>query len=75
MRSTTDLAPEVRARVDELAKERGQTVSATIADLTVSGLRQLDEPVMIHTDPVTGLPNIYVGRPLTQHDIDEALDE
>ena len=75
MRTTVDLPPAVHRRASELAKRRGQSLSATLADLAARGLGQLDEPVVVGVDPVSGFPVISVGRRITSDDVAEALDE
>lgn len=65
MRTTVDLPPAVHQRARRLAAGRGQSLSAVIADLTIRGLAVLDEPVVLATHEVTGLPVLPLGRPLT----------
>ena len=45
-----DLPPAVHRRAREIAERRGESLSAVIADLTVRGLAQIDEPVILSTD-------------------------
>lgn len=75
MRTTVDLSPAVHRRARELAKARGQSLSATVAELTARGLSQLDEPVVVRTDAASGFPVLSVGRRLTSIDVAAALDE
>lgn len=75
MRTTVDLPPAVHRRARELAAQRGQSLSAVVADLTVRGLAQLDTPVEVRTDPRTGLPTVSVGRKVTSEDVAELLDD
>jgi len=75
MRTTVDLPPALHRRAVELAKRRGQSLSATLADLAARGLGQLDEPVVVHTDAVSGFPVISVGRRVTSEEVAEILDE
>ena len=74
MRTTVDLPPAVRRRAEELAASRGQSLSATIAELTIRGLGQLDEPVDIEIDSRSGFPVMSFGRRITDEDVAEALD-
>ena len=46
-----DLPPEVHERAKRLAAERDQSLSATLADLTIRGLASLGEPATVTTDP------------------------
>jgi hypothetical protein len=75
MRTTVDLPPAVHQRAVELAKARGLSLSATLAELTARGLAQLDEPLRISIDARTGFPVVSVGRRVTAADVAEALDD
>lgn len=75
MRTTVDLPPEVHDRAKRLADERRQSLSATLADLTIRGLASLGEPARVSTDPVSGLPVLSLGRRVTTSDVAEALDD
>jgi hypothetical protein len=65
----------VHRRALEIAKRHGRSLSAVVADLTVRGLAQLDEPVVIGTDDVSGFPVVSVGRRITAADVASILDE
>lgn len=75
MRTTVDLPPEVHDRAKRLADERRQSLSATLADLTIRGLASLGEPAKISTDPVSGLPTLTLGHRVTAGDVAEASDD
>lgn len=75
MRTTVDLPPALHRRARALAKTRGQSLSATLAELTARGLSQLDEPVVIRTDDVSGFPVLSVGRRVTSEDVATVLDD
>jgi hypothetical protein len=75
MRTTVDLPPAVHRRARELAERRGESLSAVIADLTVRGLAQIDEPVILRTDKRSGLPVLSIRRRITAQDVAEALDD
>jgi predicted transcriptional regulator len=75
MRTTVDLPPAVHRRAQALAESRHQSLSATVADLTVRGLAALGEPVELVTDPVSGLPVINLGRRVTAGEVAAALDD
>ncbi len=75
MRTTVDLPPAVHHRALELAKQRGQSLSKMIAELTARGLGQLDEPLIVAVNPISGFPVITLGRAITSADVAEALDE
>lgn len=75
MRTTVDLPPAVHRRAKALAKSRRQSLSATVADLTVRGLAALGEPVEVATDPVSGLPVISLGRLVSAAEVADVLDD
>ncbi len=75
MRTTVDLPPAVHRRAVELAKARGRSLSATIADLTIRGLGQSDQPIEIRVDDRSGFPVISVGRRVSSEDVAAALDD
>jgi hypothetical protein len=75
MRTTVDLPPAVHRRAQALAKSRRQSLSATVAELTVRGLATLGEPVVVAADPLSGLPVISLGRAVTAAEVADALDD
>lgn len=75
MRTTVDLPPAIHARAKAVAEQRQVSLSAVIADLTARGLAQLDEPTRIETHPVTGLPFIRTGLPVTPEDVADLIDD
>ena len=75
MRTTVDLPPAVHARARSLAAERGQSLSAVVAELTARGLASLGEPLKIATDERTGWPVISVVYTVTSKDVADALDD
>ncbi|GAA3059439.1 antitoxin VapB29 [Pseudonocardia yunnanensis] len=75
MRTTVDLPPGVHRRALEIAERTGRSLSAVVADLTIRGLSQLDEPVVVRTDDRSGFPVISVGRRVTSEQVAAALDE
>lgn len=70
-----DLPPALHRRAVELAQARGTSLSAIVAELTARGLGQLDEPVIVQTDPISGLPVLSLGRRVTSGDVADALGE
>lgn len=56
MRTTVDLPPAVHRRAVEIAKARGLSLSATLAELTARGPSQLDEPLSIGIEKRSGFP-------------------
>jgi predicted transcriptional regulator len=75
MRTTVDLPPAVHRRAMQLAKQRGQSLSAVIAELATYGLSRLDEPLVVTTDPQSGFPVVSLGRHITSEDVADALDD
>jgi hypothetical protein len=59
----------------QLAKRRGQSLSSVIAELAIYGLSQMDEPLVVTTDPQSGFPIVSLGRRITSEDVAEALDD
>lgn len=75
MRTTVDLPPDVHERAKQIAELRRESLSATVADLTIRGLASLGDPANISTDPVSGLPTLTLGRRITAADVTAALDD
>lgn len=77
MRTTVDLPPGVHRRAVALARSRGQSLSATLAELTVRGLTQVDEePVEIRIDERSGFPVMtFGGPPITEEQVVAILDD
>ena len=75
MRTTVELPPAAHRRAREIAEQRGQPLSSVLADLTIRGLAQFDEPVQVTIEPVSGFPTISIGRRITSEDVASALDD
>lgn len=75
MRTTVDLPQALHGRASELARVRGSSLSAVVAELAARGLATMDEPVRVTSDGFSGLPMISVGRRVTSEDVAESLDE
>ena len=75
MRTTVDLPPHLHRRASELARSRGQSLSATLAELAARGLSQLEGGLVVRTDAVSGLPVVSIGHSVTAEDVANALDE
>lgn len=75
MRTTVDLPPAVHRRARELAAQRGQSLSMTIAELTARGLAQVDDDVRIEISERSGLPFIRIGRRITSEEVADLIDE
>lgn len=75
VRTTVDLPPLVYQRVKDLAERRRQSVSRTIAELTQRALADLGDPTEVKISPISGLPYISIGRPLTNDEVLAFLDD
>ena len=75
MRTTVDLPADVHRRAQRLASERHQSLSATVAELTIRGLASLGESAEISIDPVSGFPVLALGRRVTSEEVADALDD
>lgn len=73
MRTTVDLPPIVHQRIRQIATDRGESISAVLADLAMRGLAQLDYPVELSTDSRTSLPVLSIGRRITAKEVSDAL--
>ena len=75
MRTTVDLPPVIHRRAVQLARDRGQSLSAVVADLTVRGLAQLDQPLEVISTGPSGFPVISIGRRITSDEVATLLDD
>ncbi|WP_017194997.1 hypothetical protein [Actinomyces massiliensis] len=78
MRTTVDLPPALHHRVSRTAAARGISLSSMISELTALGLEQSeveDPDERISTSPVTGLPQLRSGRPITAGEVADFLAE
>jgi predicted transcriptional regulator len=75
MRTTVDLPSALHRRAQEIARRRGLSLSAVVAELAARGLIQLDEPASIGTDERSGFPVVSVGRRVTSEEVAAALDD
>ena len=74
MRTTIDLPEDVHRAAAMLARDRGQTLSRTVADLlraALAGGVSRD----VELDEATGLPLVRLGRRITPEDVASAQDE
>jgi hypothetical protein len=67
VRTTIDLPEELHRVMAELARDRGTTLSRTVADMLELALGTRD--VQVERSEATGLPVIRLGRPLTSDDL------
>jgi len=74
MRTTIDLPEDLHSVAVAIARDRGQTLSQTVADLLRRGLGTQTRPGSAGTDDATGLPVVQIGRLITTEDV-RALDD
>ncbi|SEB36514.1 hypothetical protein SAMN04489806_0175 [Paramicrobacterium humi] len=75
MRTTVDLPPSLHRRAAEIARARGTSLSSVLAELTARGLAQIDTPLTISSDPLSGFPVVSIGRRVTSQDVADAIDD
>ncbi|MGC1207445.1 MAG: hypothetical protein WA880_05755 [Ornithinimicrobium sp.] len=75
MRTTVDVLPAVHRRAKELAQAQHRLLSAVLADLTMRGLAQIDEPPTFSISPRSGMHVLSVGRVVTSCEIADLLDD
>jgi metal-responsive CopG/Arc/MetJ family transcriptional regulator len=76
MRTTITLPDDLHEQVSSIARDRGTTVSRTIADLLRSSLQPADvrDTGRLARSSVTGLLTIRLDRPVTSEDV-RALED
>ena len=73
MRTTLDLPDDLHQLALSIARDTHRTLSETVADLMRRGLGQ-GETQEVSRSPVTGLPVIRLGSPVTTDDV-RALED
>ncbi len=73
MRTTIDLPDDLHRQAISIARDTSRTLSETVADLIRRGLSQGQSPDIARS-PVTGLPVIRLGTPVTTDDV-RALED
>jgi predicted transcriptional regulator len=74
MRTTIDLPEDLHRIAASIARDKHQTLSQAVADLLRRALARTDKPEL-SLSPITGLPVIHVGRPITIEDVRSLDDE
>jgi hypothetical protein len=74
MRTTIDVPSDLLQVVKAIAHDRKQSLSKVVTSLIEAGLRPAAPKAALQTDPLTGLPLIYLGQPTTLEDV-RALDD
>ncbi|SDX47536.1 hypothetical protein SAMN05661080_00060 [Modestobacter sp. DSM 44400] len=75
MRTTIDLPADLHRAAAMLARDRGQTLSRTVADLLRAALAGGSRRAEVEFDDETGLPLVRLGRRITAEDVASAQDE
>ena len=73
MRTTLDLSPRVHADLTDSAKKHGKTLSAEADRLLLKALLYENLPEDMTIDPVTGLAQVDLGRPVTTEEIQDFI--
>jgi len=74
VRTTIDLPADLHDAARSIARDRGTTLSQTVADLIRRGLGQ-PGAVQYGRSSHTGLPTARVGRPVTHDDVRSLEDD
>ncbi len=74
MRTTVDLPDDLHDAARSIARDRGTTLSETVADLIRRGLG-LGGEVAVARAPKGELPVVRIGRVITQDDVRSLDDE
>lgn len=75
MRTTIDLPDDVHRAALQVARDRHQTLSRTVASLLRSALAGEQGTRSIEVDPDTGLPTLHVSGPVNADDVAAAADD
>jgi hypothetical protein len=73
MRTTIDLPEDLHRQALSIARDTSRTLSETVVDLMRRGLGH-GQPQDVSRSPVTGLPVIRIGTPITTDDV-RALED
>lgn len=74
MRTTIDLPDDLHEITRSIARDRGTSLSETVATLLRRALGESAEEPRIYISPRTGLPVVHFGRTITTEDV-RALDD
>ena len=77
MRTTIDIPPGIHQRLRAYAQMRGESMSATAAELLAQGLAPIDTPTTLHRSPINGLMTVNLGRgrTVTSEEVADLIDE
>jgi hypothetical protein len=68
VRTTIDLPEDLHRQALSIARDTSRTLSETVVELMRRGLGH-GQPQEISRSPVTGLPVIHLGTPITTEDV------
>lgn len=74
MRTTIDLPDDLHRVATQIARDRRQTLSRTVASLLRSALAG-EQHTTVEVDEDTGLPTVHVGKRITVEDVAAAVDD
>lgn len=74
MRTTIDLPDDVHRILTSVARDRGQTLSQTVAGILRERLTPSERP-RVYMNPRTGLPVVHFGHVVTIEDVKRLEDE
>lgn len=75
MRTTVNLPDDLHRVARSLARDRDQSLSQTVSDLLRRALGPELEGEQVTQDPITGLPLVRLGHPVTTETVRAAADE
>lgn len=75
MRTTIDLPDDLHRAAVQIARDRRQTLSRTVASLLREALAGDRRDPAIEIDPASGLPTMRLGGPITAEDVAAVGDD
>lgn len=74
VRTTIDLPDDLHRIATAIARDSARSLSETVAELIRRGLGSPTDPE-IRRDPLTGLPTLRLGRPITTEEVRSLEDD
>jgi predicted transcriptional regulator len=75
MRTTIDLPDDLHRAATQIARDRNQTLSRTVASLLRAALAGEQRNTTVEVDEDSGLPTVRVGNRITAEDVAAAVDD
>ncbi len=75
MRTTIELRDDLHKRALSIARDRNESLSATVNDLLERVLDPPSSRPTVGRDPETGLVTVTLGRPVTTEDVRSLEDD